>query len=53
MKILQYIWQGLWNGVGVEVSFLALYILWRLVHGRVAHKLDAGHWLHEIARYFE
>lgn len=52
-KILQYIWAGLWMSFGAELSFFALWLAWRLLHSRIAHRLDPGHWFHKLTEYFE
>ena len=53
MKILDLIWQGVWTGVGVELSLFTLWIVWRVAHSKYIHKLDPEHWLHNLAEYFE
>ncbi len=50
--ILRYMWIGFWQGVGVEVSFLVLWLVWHGFHGKVAHRLDADHLIHKIHDYF-
>jgi hypothetical protein len=50
--ILWLIWSGLWQGFGVELSFFVLWVGWRAVHRRVAHKFDPDHIFHSIHEYF-
>ena len=53
MSVLSLIWQGVWTGVGVELSLFTLWLLWRVTHLKYITKLDPEHWLHAIAEYFE
>ena len=53
MKILDAIFQGFWMGLGAELSFFQLWLIWKLLHGKFARRLHPEHWLHEIAKYFE
>jgi hypothetical protein len=50
--ILNLVWAGLWQGFGVELSFLVLWIGWHIIHRMVAHKLDPEHFFHTIHDYF-
>lgn len=43
---------GLFQGFGFEGSFLVLYLIWRLAHSKLAHKIHADHWFHSIDKYF-
>lgn len=52
MRILQHIWDGFWQGIGVEASFFILWLGWRAVHSRFAHKFDPEHFFHEVHDYF-
>jgi hypothetical protein len=45
-------WIGFCQGVGVEVSFLMLWVGWHLVHRKMAHKFDPEHFFHQIHEYF-
>jgi hypothetical protein len=51
-SVMRLIWAGLWQGFGVEISFLLLWLLWRLAHSRLAHRFDPNHWFHSIHSYF-
>lgn len=53
MGILSLIWQGIWTGVGVELSLFTLWAVFKIAHSRYVAKLDPEHWLHTIAEYFE
>jgi hypothetical protein len=43
---------GFWQGVGVEFSFFALWIGWRLLHKHLAEHFDPEHFFHIIHDYF-
>ncbi len=51
-NIAPLIWSGIWQGFGVELSFIVLWGLWRTTHRKVAHKLDPEHWFHSISEYY-
>jgi hypothetical protein len=51
-RILDLIWMGLWQGFGLEISFLLLWVCWHLLHRQVAHKLDPTNIFHVIHDYF-
>ena len=50
--ILKLVWNGLWQGFGVELSFLVLWVGWHFLHSKVAHKFDSEHWFHKLHDYF-
>ena len=52
MGILRYIWMGFWQGVGVEISFLLLWLCWKRLHRKMAHRFDPDHLFHQIHDYF-
>jgi len=51
-KIFTLVWSGLWQGFGVELSFLVLWVFWHFLHSRMAHKFDPEHLFHRIHDYF-
>lgn len=51
MKIFSYIWIGFWQGIGVELSFALLYVLWLFFYHRQGHKFDAKHFVHKVHDY--
>lgn len=51
-NVLKYVWIGFWQGTGVELSFLFLWLCWTMVHRKVAHKFDPEHFFHSIHDYF-
>jgi hypothetical protein len=51
-SILSLVWSGLWQGFGVELSFLVLWATWHFLHSRVAHKIDPENFFHKIHNYF-
>lgn len=53
MKTFWLIYQGFWTGVGVEISVLALWVVWRVLHGKFGHRIHAEHWLHILGEYFD
>jgi hypothetical protein len=53
MKVFGLIWQGIWMGIGAELSLFSLWVAWKVAHLRYITKLDPKHWLHTIAEYFE
>jgi hypothetical protein len=50
---LYFIWAGVLQGVGVEFSFFLLWMIWRVLHGRVAHRFHPEHFFHQIHEYFK
>jgi hypothetical protein len=52
-NILDLIVAGFWQGVGVEFSFFMLWMGWRVLHSKVAHRLDPEHIVHKIHDYFQ
>jgi hypothetical protein len=53
MKSLFYfVVQGFFQGIGVEFSFFMLWVGWRVLHSRVAHKFDPEHFFHIVHDYF-
>jgi hypothetical protein len=53
MNVFGLIWQGIWTGVGVELSLFTLWVLWKIMHSKYVVKLHPEHWLHVIGEYFE
>jgi hypothetical protein len=53
MSIFNYIWQGIWTGVGVELSLFTLWVVWKIAHLHYVMKLNPEHWLHKLGEYFE
>lgn len=53
IHVLSTIWFGFWTGFGVELSVLLVYLVWKLTHSRIAHKLHADHWFHKVGEYFD
>lgn len=52
-SIFKDIWHGLWTGFGVELSFMVLWLVWKLAHSKIAHKIHADHWFHKIGEYID
>lgn len=52
LMILRYMWIGFWQGVGVELSFLVLWVGWQALHSKVAHRFDPEHFFHRVHDYF-
>ena len=52
MRITQLLWAGFWQGVGVELSFFALFLLWSVFYRKHGHRFDAEHVIHAIHDYF-
>lgn len=52
-SVLTLIWNGIWTGFGVELSFFILWVLWRVAHSRVARRVSSTHWIHVIHEYFD
>jgi hypothetical protein len=53
MKSLFYfVVQGFFQGIGVELAFLMLWVGWRFLHSKTAHKFDPEHFFHVIHDYF-
>ncbi len=50
--ILRYMWIGFWQGVGVELSFLVLWVGWQALHSKVAHRFNPEHFFHRVHDYF-
>lgn len=48
-----WMWQGLWQGIGVELSFFVLWVGWRIAHSKVMHKFGPDHLIHKIHNYFD
>jgi hypothetical protein len=53
MSIFSLIWQGIWTGIGVELTLFVLWVIWRAAHSKYISKLHPEHWLHAIGEYFE
>lgn len=51
-EALQNAWIGLWQGIGFAVWSLMLWIGWRFLHSKVAHKLDPEHFFHDLHDFF-
>lgn len=51
-RIVSLVWNGLWTGFGVELSFFVLWVGWRALHRKVARKFDPDHFFHVIHEYF-
>jgi hypothetical protein len=49
--VLQAMWLGFWQGVGVEVSFLLLWIGWHALYSKTSHRFDPEHLYHRIHDY--
>ena len=52
VRISQLLWAGFWQGVGVELSFFALFLLWSVFYRKHGYKFDAEHLVHAIHDYF-
>ena len=50
--ILAQMLTGLFQGFGFEISFLFLWLVWKLAHSKLAHKISTDHWFHTVAEYF-
>ena len=54
--MLKYIWHivaaAFWQGIGLEVSFFMLWVIWHGLHSRIAHKFDPEHLFHRVHDYF-
>lgn len=46
------VWQGLWTGFGVELSFFVLWVGWHFIHSKWVKPLDPSHWAHKLHDYF-
>jgi hypothetical protein len=53
MSVLGMIWQGIWTGIGVELTLFALWVSWKVAHSKYIKKLHSNHWLHVIGEYFD
>ena len=51
-EALQNMWTGFWQGIGFAFWSLLLWIGWRILHSKVAHKLDPEHFFHELHDFF-
>jgi hypothetical protein len=52
--ILSEIWHGFWQGIGVELSFFALWAAWTVTHAKlILNRVNPAHWIHKVAEYFE
>ena len=52
MTALTFMWQGFWQGVGFELAFIILLVLWLALYQNHGHKLDAENFLHKLHDYF-
>jgi hypothetical protein len=52
VNIFHLIWVGLWQGLGLEISFFGLWVLWHYAYRRVESKLHPEHLMHKIHEYF-
>ena len=50
--IWRTIYLGFWQGIGLELSFLLLWLSWMFLHSKIAHKLDPEHFFHKLHDYF-
>ena len=50
--LFRFIVQGFFQGIGVELSFFALWVGWRAIHSKVAHRFDPEHFFHAVHDYF-
>jgi len=46
------LWIGFWQGIGLEISFLVLWVGWHFVYKKAEGRLHPEHWLHRIHDYF-
>jgi hypothetical protein len=53
LKTLSEIWHGFLTGLGVELSFFALWLFWTITHAKLVRRVKPGHWIHKLAEYFE
>lgn len=53
LKILSEIWHGFLTGLGVELSFFALWVAWTIAHAKLIRRVHPEHWIHKLAEYFE
>ncbi len=54
LKTLSEIWHGFLTGLGVEISFFALWVVWTITHAKlIRNRVHPGHWIHKLAEYFE
>jgi hypothetical protein len=51
--IWHFIWYGFWTGLGLELQFFLLWVIWKFAHSKLAHRIAEGHWAHKIFEYFE
>ena len=52
-RVLQLVWAGIWTGFGVEGSFFVLWVVWKIAHSRIAHRVEDTHWWHVFSEYFK
>lgn len=52
-EFLRLVWTGFCQGIGFELSFFWLWVIWRIAHTRLAHKLESTHWFHKLSEYFQ
>jgi hypothetical protein len=45
-------WIGVWQGVGFGAFSFMLWVGWRFLHSKVAHKLNPEHFFHELHEFF-
>ena len=51
VKIFTLIWAGIWQGFGLEVSFLMLWLGWHFIYSKFAHKIKPENIFHKIHDY--
>jgi hypothetical protein len=45
-------WMGFWQGVGVEMTFLVLFLVWLLLYQNHGHRFQDNHLIHKLHDYF-
>ena len=49
--VLQNMWVGMWQGIGMGILTFIFLVTWSFLYHRLAHKVDRDHFLHRIHEY--
>ena len=52
-SFLPTVWFGFCQGIGVELSFFLLWVVYKVTHGKIGHKLGEEHWFKKLGEYFQ
>ena len=52
LSVFRLIWNGIWQGIGLEVSFFLPWLGWHFLYKKTAHRFDPEHIFHIIHDYF-